>query len=141
MEIETRTIRGIVVVTPVGELDREGCDALAAALADATSSERPRIVVDLSRCTRISTDALRQFVALGSRLESRGGGFALCAARGDTARAIRVGGVARLCRVVPSVEEAVGTFVEDRRLDLLAGFVCELLARGEHRTHDGGQPT
>ncbi len=133
MGAPTRTARGVAVVEAEGELDRDALVELDAAIGQATSTARPRLVIDLTGCRRITSDALRRFVSLARQLEGRGGGFALAGASGEVERAISLAGIDRLVTVLPSVKAAVAALDRDRRIELLATFVVELLGRAEAR--------
>ncbi|MGQ9496619.1 MAG: STAS domain-containing protein [Thermoanaerobaculaceae bacterium] len=66
---------------------------------------RLRLVLQLARCPYVSSEALRLFLQIARRVERQGGRFALAAPNGDVDRALRVSGVSRLVKVVPSPEE------------------------------------
>ena len=138
MKLELEEIDSIIVVRPQGNLDKEAVKEFQEKLADFLAKEDPRVVVDLSGASRVTSAALRLFVSLSKQLDSRGGGFTLCGPTGDVARAITVGGLDRLCRVVPELRQALDSLKVDDRLDRLASLVSDLLARAEVR-HQAAQ--
>ena len=133
MKLELEEIDSIIVVSPHGNLDKEAVKELQERLADSLAKEDPRVVIDLSGASRVTSAALRLFVSLSKQLDSRGGGFALCGPTGDVARAITVGGLDRLCRVEPELRQALEWLQVDDRMDRLANLVSDLLARAEVR--------
>ncbi len=133
MKLDVEQIDSIVVVRPRGDLDDDAVKMLQEQMPELLPKDDPRVVVDLCKAVRITSAALRLFVTLSKQLHSRGGGFALCAPQGDVKRAIVVGGLERLCRVLPTLRQALESLQVDDRMERLAHVVCELLGRAETR--------
>ncbi len=138
MAVTVADMGEVKVVAPAVPLDREGLESFQEALVPLLAAARPLVVVDLSRCPRVTSEALRCFLAVARRVDRQGGGFALCGARDEVARALHLGGVAQLCRVLATVDEAVEAFTSRDELRALAELVAELLARGEARAVAAG---
>jgi anti-anti-sigma factor len=136
MTLDVEQLDSIVVVRPRGDLDDDAVKTFQEQLPELLSKDDPRVVVDLRKATRITSAALRLFVTLSKQLDSRGGGFVLCAPEGDVKRAIVVGGLDRLCRVLPTLRQALESLQVDDRMERLARAVCELLGRAETRLAD-----
>jgi anti-anti-sigma factor len=133
MKLELEQVDSIVVVHPQGDFDNEGVREVQDGLAEHLAKDDPKIIVDLSGTSRVTSAALRLFVSLSKQLDSRGGGFALCGPKNDVARALLVGGLERVCKVVPDLNEALEWLRIDDRLDRLARLVVDLLARADDR--------
>lgn len=132
-EWDLREEAGTRILSLKGDLDAEGLASLEEVLAPWLATPRTRVVVDLAACPRVTSEVLRLFLAAARRLERQGGGFALAAPNAEVERFLEVSGVARLCRVLPSVGEALAALKGDDRVELLAQAVLALLERAEVR--------
>ncbi|POX57664.1 anti-anti-sigma factor [Streptomyces sp. Ru62] len=93
------TVDGIRVVTPAGEIDHHTGDTLRQAL-DASSTPRPRVVVDLHQVTFIDSSGINIFIAAHRTLGEADGWLRLAAPRESVMRTLNIVGVDTLidCR-------------------------------------------
>ncbi len=132
-EWELREEAGVKILSLNRELDTEGLSSLEGVLAPWLTAPKTRIVMDLAACPQVTSEMLRLFLVAARRLETQGGGFALAAPNPDVQRFLELSGVAKLCRVLPSVSEALVALKGDDRMEVLAQAVLALLARAEAR--------
>lgn len=130
---ELREESGVTIVKINREPDGEGLVFLEELLGPLLTTARARLVVDLSACPRVTSEALRLFLVAARRLETQGGGFALAGPTKEVQRFLELSGVAKLCRVLPSVAEAVRAVQGNDRLERLAEAVLALLEKAERR--------
>ncbi|WP_081800038.1 STAS domain-containing protein [Thermoanaerobaculum aquaticum] len=130
---ELREETGTKILRLNRELDAEGLSSLEEVLTPLMTTPRSRVIIDLAACPQVTSEVLRLFLVAARRLETQGGGFALAAPNPDVQRFLELSGVARLCRVLPSVAEALAAVKGDDRVELLAQAVLALLARAEAR--------
>lgn len=135
-EWDLREEAGTKIVSLNRELDAEGLASLEEALAPWLTTPKARVIIDLAACPQVTSEVLRLFLVAARRLETQGGGFALAAPNPDVQRFLELSGVAKLCRVLPSVAEALAALKGDDGLQLLAQAVLALLVRAEAR--EGG---
>lgn len=132
-EWDLREEAGTKILSLNRELDAEGLSSLEEALAPWLTTPKTRVIIDLAGCPQVTSEVLRLFLVAARRLETQGGGFALAAPNADVQRFLELSGVARLCRVLPSVTEALAALRGDDRMELLAQVVLSLLVRAEAR--------
>lgn len=132
-EWDLREEAGIRIIGLNCQLDAEGLASLEEVLAPLLSTPKARVIIDLAACPQVTSELLRLFLVVARRLETQGGGFALAAPNADVQRLLELSGVARLCRVLPSVTEALAALKSNDRMELLAQAVLALLARAEAR--------
>lgn len=136
MEWSVKEVGGVKVIAIGEALEGEFLSSLVELVAKLLSEPRLRLVLQLARCPYVSSEALRFFLQIARRVERQGGRFALAAPKGDVDRALRVSGVSRLVKVVPSPEELAQETKASEQLARLAESVLELLARGDGRQPD-----
>jgi anti-sigma B factor antagonist len=84
--------------------------SLAAELAH-VADEAPKLVLDLSEVTGLSSRMLGQLAALHKQLRAAGGRLALCQVRPDVAEVIETCKLTTLFTVYPDEQAAVQSFV------------------------------
>ncbi|MCX7895394.1 MAG: STAS domain-containing protein [Thermoanaerobaculum sp.] len=124
---------GVKVLRLDRELDPDALTGLEELLSGLVASAKPRLVVDLSSCPRVTSEMLRFFLVAARRVEAQGGGFALASPSPEVQRFLELSGVARLCRVLPSLDEAQQAVQGNERMEALAHKVLALLERAERR--------
>lgn len=132
-EWDLREEAGTKILKLNRELDAEGLASLEEVLAPWLTTPKTRVIIDLAACPQVTSEVLRLFLVAARRLETQGGGFALAAPNPDVQRFLELSGVAKLCRVLPSVTEALAAVKGDDRMERLAQAVLTLLARAEAR--------
>ncbi len=130
---ELREETGTKILRLNRELDAEGLSSLEEVLTPLMTTPKSRVIIDLAACPQVTSEVLRLFLVAARRLETQGGGFALAAPNPDVQRFLELSGVAKLCRVLPSVAEALAAVKGDDRMERLAQAVLTLLARAEAR--------
>ncbi|BCW94088.1 MAG: hypothetical protein KatS3mg007_1982 [Thermoanaerobaculum sp.] len=130
---ELREETGTKILRLNRELDAEGLSSLEEVLTPLMTTPKSRVIIDLAACPQVTSEVLRLFLVAARRLETQGGGFALAAPNPDVQRFLELSGVAKLCRVLPSVAEALAAVKGDDRMEFLAQAVLALLARAEAR--------
>lgn len=86
---------GTAVVALAGDVDERAIDALGDAFA-LTISPGTRLVVDLSRATRVDSIALGALAYAAKRVAAAGGRIVFLGAKGDVRRAFELTGLDRV---------------------------------------------
>ncbi len=108
LSVLTTTTDGIRVVTVAGEIDHHTGEALRQAL-DASTTSRPRIVVDLSRVTFIDSTGINILIAAHHTLTDADGWIRLAAPTQTVMRTLQIIGVDTLIDCRDTLREALST--------------------------------
>ncbi|MGW2492109.1 STAS domain-containing protein [Streptomyces sp. NPDC001606] len=92
LSVVTTATDGIRVLTLAGEIDHHTGDTLRQAL-DASSTPRPRIVVDMRQVTFLDSSGINIFIATHRALSEAGGWLRLAAPGESVMRTISIVGV------------------------------------------------
>lgn len=92
MEVWFSPTRRVAVVSPRGELDLAGVDAMRRALLHACEAER-LVLVDLAAVTFMDSAALGVIVGAVKRAQRRGAALQVWNATGEPLRAIQITGL------------------------------------------------
>lgn len=131
MKLEAREVEGAKLVAVGQGLEGEALGALAELVSSLASQGPVRLLLDLSRCPHVSSEALRFFLQTARRLESQRGAFVLLSPMPEVARMLELSGVARLVQVAGSLAEVLQAERQARRVAALAQRVAALLARAD----------
>ena len=107
MKVETNAATGAAVIRPQGRLTMVTAPQLRAAVAEAVSSGRSRIVVDLSDCEFIDSSGIGAVIG-GLKIARLAGGDLRIAAPGEqVTMVLQLTNLDRVLRPYGSVEEAL----------------------------------
>lgn len=114
MEITTVSLDECAVVRPVGKLDRRTAAQLEAALLEVADAGQPRIVLDLSGVSDMSSAGLRVVISSAKHLRSdRTGGDLRLAAPGErVVQVLELAGLLPVLKVYTTGERAIASFDE-----------------------------
>lgn len=109
MKLGQRTYADVLVLSPVGRLDHDNCDAFRAALQPFLDSARPgrAIVLDLSALEYVSSAGLRLLMLAGKQAGAQGGKLVVAAMRPLVAEIFRISRFTMLFETHPGVREAL----------------------------------
>jgi anti-anti-sigma factor len=110
MSVIERTENGVTVLVPAGRLDTQGAVGLNAALQQAMSEGRHRIVVDMSQVQYINSAGLRTLVDALIRNRRENGDVKLVALDQNVAHAFHTIGFDRLFAIYDTLEAALADF-------------------------------
>ena len=110
MSVIERTENGVTVLVPAGRLDTQGAVGLNAALQQAMSEGRYRIVVDMSQVQYINSAGLRTLVDALIRNRRENGDVKLVALDRNVAHVFRTIGFDRLFAIYDTLEAALADF-------------------------------
>ena len=96
-----------LIVTPSGRLDTVAAPALDAQLAPVLATAHPRIVVDLSSVSYISSAGLRSILQLVKHTAAHGGRLGLFAASSQIMEIVEISGFSSLLDVYPDRASAL----------------------------------
>jgi anti-anti-sigma factor len=133
LELNVSCERGIIVLEPVGSLDRNAASDIHQRCAELLTSGERLFVIDLGRAQRISGPGLRVLLMLTKRLQAMGGSLNLCAVQPEVGEALRLAGLTRLFSITNTRDEALQRLSGDVVVARLADLVAELLAIAEER--------
>lgn len=133
MKLEAREVEGAKLVAVGQALEGEALAALAELVTSLAGQGPVCLLLDLSRCPHVSSEALRLFLQTARRLESQRGAFVLLSPMSEVARMLELSGVSRLVRVAGSLAEVLQAERQARRVAAIAQRVAALLARAEAR--------
>ena len=111
MKLASRTYADTIVVSTLGRLDHDNCDAFRAGLqphVDGAAAGRHRIVLDLSSLEYVSSAGLRCFMLAAKEAQAQGGKIVLAALRPVVAEIFQISRFDMVFEIFPSVREAVG---------------------------------
>lgn len=114
MEITSESLANCAVVRPVGTLDRRSASQLEAALQSLVDGGCPRVVLDLSGVSEMSSAGLRVIISLTKQLRSeRTGGDLRLAAPGErVVQVLELAGLLPVLKVYRSGDQAIASFDE-----------------------------
>ena len=99
--------RNLPVITLSGRLDTATAPALDAQLAPFLAEKRPKILIDLSGVTYISSAGLRSILQLVKHTAANGGRLGLFAASPHIMEVIEISGFPSLLDIYPDRESAL----------------------------------
>ena len=110
MNIETRELKHVSVVTVRGRVDSATAPDLEKALQDLLDSERSQIVLDLQDVDYMSSAGLRVLVAMQKAAKKNGGALRLAQLSARVKEVFDLAGLTPVFDIYPDVVEAVGSF-------------------------------
>jgi anti-sigma B factor antagonist len=110
MNIETRELKHVSVLTVSGRVDSATAPDLEKALQDLLNSERKQIVLDLHEIDYMSSAGLRVLVAMQKATKKNGGALHLAQLSVRVKDVFELAGLTPVFDIYPDVVEAVGAF-------------------------------
>jgi anti-sigma B factor antagonist len=105
--VESRTDRGLHMVSVAGELDQGTAPELRGALADALGDGASPVLVDLSDCNFIDSTGLSLLVEAKRRLGDERRRFGVCCPDPDVRRLLELTGIDRAVGLFDTRDEAI----------------------------------
>ena len=124
---------GIVVLEPIGRLDKKALSSFQQRSAELLKSGERLIVIDLGKTDLIDGSGLRSLLALKKRLEANAGSLSLCNVQPEVGSVLRLAGFTRFFSISKTRAEALERFTTNVVLARLADLVAALLATAEKR--------
>ncbi|MEU2427733.1 STAS domain-containing protein [Streptomyces sp. NPDC007851] len=106
LSVVSTTVNGIRVVTLAGEIDHHTGGTLRQAL-DASSTPRPRVVVDLRQVTFMDSSGINVFITAHRTLSEAGGWLRLAAPGAAVMRTLNIVGVDTLIDCRETLQQAL----------------------------------
>lgn len=110
MNIETRDLKHVTIVTITGRVDSATAPELQQTLQGLIDTNRPRIVLDLQATEYLSSAGLRVIIALLRATRQRGGELRLAQPTPRVREVLDLAGLTPLFHIHADVVEAVGSF-------------------------------
>lgn len=110
IEVSTKDVEGVTVVTVVGSIDGLTAGTLQTALDEQIQGGRARLVVDLGAVAYTSSAGLRTLLAVMKEARRAGGDFRLAAVRPDVNRVLELSGFTSILKLFPGSAEAVASY-------------------------------
>jgi anti-sigma B factor antagonist len=110
MNIETRELKHVSVVTVSGRVDSATAPDLEKALQNLLNSERNQIVLDLHQTDYMSSAGLRVLVAMQKAARKNGGSLRMAQLSVRVKEVFELAGLTPVFDIYPDVVEAVGAF-------------------------------
>lgn len=101
---------GMVVLSPVGSIDRHTIELLDETLGQILESGRPRIVIDGARLTYISSNGMGVFIGFLSKVRAKQGDLRFYGLNDIVRTVITTLGLHRLFRLFEGRQEAIDSF-------------------------------
>ena len=110
MNIETRELKHVSVVTVTGRVDSATAPDLQKALQDLLNAERKQLVLDLKDVEYMSSAGLRVLVAVQKAAKKDGGALRLAQLSARVNEVLELAGLTPVFEIYPDVVAAVGSF-------------------------------
>jgi anti-anti-sigma factor len=136
MEIVEHRAGTILVLEPVGQLDRKTAPELQQKVVDLIDQGNCNIVVDLVRTESIGGAGLRVLLMLSKKLESMNGHLVLFSVTDEARNSFDVAGFGRMLTMTGTREEALRSLAGDESLARISDIALDLLGKAK----DPGDP-
>jgi anti-sigma B factor antagonist len=114
--VDTATLtREVCLVAVTGELDLSTADQVGRPIDEARSRGASTVVADLSNVSFIDSAALAMLVEKTKSVQKHSGEVVVVASDPRVLRTFEVSGLDRVFRIFPTLREAVGALLPDRR--------------------------
>jgi anti-anti-sigma factor len=110
MNIETRELKHVTVVKPIGRIDSATAPELERSLQGLLNADRSQIVLDLQEADYMSSAGLRVLVAQQKAAHKHGGALRLAQPTTRVREAIDLAGLTSVLAIYSDLLEAVGSF-------------------------------
>lgn len=107
MQINTRSVNGVMIVDVVGEVDLYTAPQLEEGLRKASSGTRPLLAVNLTRVAYLDSTALRVLTESHKRVQASHGAMVVIATQPTTQKIFRITGLGTVLPVVTTEREAI----------------------------------
>ncbi len=131
MEIVETREGSILILEPVGPLDRKTSVELQQRVGELIDAGSRLLVVDLSRTDSIAGAGIRVLLMLSRKLESMDGRLVLCAASPELRRSFDVAGIGRMLAAAGTRAEAIRNLSGDQAVARVSELALDLLARSD----------
>lgn len=136
-QIRTRSIRGVMAVSPALALDAASSRDFQATIMELVDRGEQWLAVDLMHAPQITGTVIGALLTVRRKVEARTGCLVLCGLSAAARRALVMVGVAGRFQFAPSLRSGIRQLLVERRIKELADHVAELLVVSENRS-DGG---
>jgi len=127
MEIHEHRAGTILILEPVGQLDRKTSPELQQKVVDLIDQGTRNLVVDLVRTENIGGAGLRVLLMLTKKLESINGNLVLCSVTDEVRHAFDVAGFGRMLSMTSSRDEAVRSLAGDETVARISDLALQIL--------------
>ena len=110
MDIETRNLKHVTVVKPVGRVDSATAPELEKMLQGLLDADRSQIVIDLQETNYMGSAGLRVLVAMQKSARKSGGALRLTQLTTRIKEVFELAGLTSVFDIYPDIVEAVGSF-------------------------------
>jgi anti-anti-sigma factor len=107
MQIETRSLKDVLVVDLAGRLDSHTAGPIGDELTSLTGGEHRKVVLNLAKLEYVSSAGLRIILRIAKLLEAHDGRMAICGSTGLVAEVLTSSGFDSLLKIFPTEKAAV----------------------------------
>jgi anti-anti-sigma factor len=129
MEIVENHVGTILVLEPVGPLDRKTSPELQQKVVELIDQGNRHVVVDLVRTESIGGAGLRVLLMLSKKLESINGHMVLCSVTDETRNSFEVAGFGRMLAMTATRDEALRSLAGDETVARISDLALDLLGK------------
>jgi anti-anti-sigma factor len=127
MEMLEHRAGTIVILEPVGQLDRKTSPELQEKVVALVDQGTRNLIVDLVRTEHIGGAGLRVLLMLTKKLESINGNFVLCSVTDEVRHAFDVAGFGRMLSMTSSRDEAIRSLAGDETVARISDLALQIL--------------
>jgi anti-anti-sigma factor len=127
MEILEHRAGTIMILEPVGQLDRKTSPELQQKVGELIDEGNRNLVVDLVSTEHIGGAGLRVLLMLTKKLESINGNLVLCSVTDEVRHSFDVAGFGRMLSMTSSREAAIRSLAGDETVARISDLALEIL--------------
>jgi len=129
MEILEHRAGTILILEPVGQLDRKTSPELQQKVGELIDQGTRNLVIDLVSMDHIGGAGLRALLMLTKKLESINGNLVLCSVTDEVRHAFDVAGFGRMLSMTPTRDDAVRSLAGDETVARISDIALEILGK------------
>ncbi len=112
MDLTEEAAAGVMIVAVAGRLDSQTARRFSARLAELLRSDQPRLVIEASRLTYVSSAGFRALLVAAKSAAAKDGGLVICGVTAPIQRVMEVAGLAAVFEIFPSREAALAQLLQ-----------------------------
>ncbi len=109
MELTQKSAADVTIVSLAGRLDVRTSPQFSTRLAEMLIAEQPRVVLEASGLSYLSSAGCRALLVAAKAASSRGGKLVLCSMTVPVRRVVEIAGLEEVFETYPSREEALAS--------------------------------
>jgi len=133
MEILESREGGVLILEPVGCLDKSASKEFQERTVEILEAGDSRIVIDMEQTEQVDGTGLREMLSLSRRLDGMDGRLVVCSMSEQVRKAFHLAGLLRMFSIASDRSDAIGQLSGDASLARAADLAVQLLIRAEQR--------